>query len=158
MSRTLSRSVFATALLAGIAAAAATTAQAESHVACNTLPAAVLSQAKTEAGDATIRSCVKDKEKGKITYEVETLKDGRSKDIVLDSSGSVIEVEQEVTGSSVPEAVSDAIAKAAQGGKVSKIESVTRGGTIASYETTITSNGQRREVAFSPEGAPVKAD
>jgi Putative beta-lactamase-inhibitor-like, PepSY-like len=157
MSCTLPSSIFAIAVLAGIAAAA-TTAQAESHVSCNTLPAAVLSQVKTEAGDATIRGCVKDKENGKLTYEVETLKDGRSRDIEFDASGSVLEVEQEVTGSSVPAAVSDAIATAAKGGKVGKIESVTRGGAIASYETTITRQGQRREVAFSPQGAPVKAD
>jgi hypothetical protein len=157
MNRTLHRSIFATALL-GIAAAAATTAQAESHVSCNTLPTAVRNQVKTEAGDATIHGCVKDKENGKVTYEVETLKDGRSKDIVLDASGSVLEVEQEVAAASLPAPVSDAIAKAAQGGKVGKIESVTRGGEIASYETTITTKGQRREVAFSPEGAPVKAD
>jgi hypothetical protein len=157
MSCTLPSSIFAIAVLAGIAAAA-TTAQAESHVSCNTLPAGVLSQVKTEAGDATIRGCVKDKENGKLTYEVETLKDGRSRDIEFDASGSVLEVEQEVTGSSVPAAVSDAIATAAKGGKVGKIESVTRGGAIASYETTITRQGQRREVAFSPQGAPVKAD
>ncbi len=157
MSRTLPSSIFAIAVLTGIAAAA-TTAQAESHVSCNTLPAAVLSQVKTEAGDATIRGCVKDKENGKLIYEVETLKDGRSRDIEFDGSGSVLEVEQEVTASSVPAAVSDAIATAAKGGKVGKIESVTRGGSIASYETTITRQGQRREVAFSPQGAPVKAD
>jgi hypothetical protein len=157
MSRTLPSSIFAIAVLAGIAAAA-TTARAESHVSCNTLPAAVLSQVKTEAGDATIRGCVKDKENGKLTYEVETLKDGRSRDIEFDASGSVLEVEQEVTGSSVPAPVSDAIATAAKGGKVGKIESVTRGGAIASYETTITRQGQRHEVAFSPQGAPVKAD
>jgi hypothetical protein len=157
MSRLPSPSIFATALLAGMAVAAAA-ARAESHVPCNTLPPAVFSKAKAEAGDASIRGCVKDKENGKVTYEVETLKDGRSTDFVLDASGTVIEVEQEVTGSSLPAAVSDAIAKAAQGGKVGKVESVTRGGVIASYETTITRNGQRREVAFSPEGAPVKAD
>src|ERR1700758_4992647 len=158
MRRTLALTLSATALLAGIAAAAAPIARAESHVPCNTLPPTVFSQGKTEAGDATIRGCVKDKENGKVIYEVETLKDGKSRDIVLDSSGSVLEVEQEVTASSLPGPVSDAIAKAAQGGKVGKIESVTRGGTIASYETTITNEGRRSEVAFSPEGAPVKAD
>jgi len=157
MGRT-SLAIFATAFLAGIAAAAATSARAESRVSCDTLPARILSRAKSEAGDATIRGCVKDKESGKVTYEVETLKDGRSMDFVLDASGSVIEVEQEVTVSSLPTAVSDAIAKAAQGGKVGKVESVSRGGAIASYETTITRNGQRREVAFSPQGNPVKAD
>jgi threonine dehydrogenase-like Zn-dependent dehydrogenase len=157
MSRT-SPSIFATVLLAGIAVSAAIPACAESRVPCNTLPARVLSRAKSEAGDATIRGCVKDKENGKVTYEVETLKDGKSRDFVLDASGSVIEVEQEVAGGSVPAAVSDAIARAAQGGRVGKIESVTRGGAIASYETTITRNGQRREVAFSPLGNSVKAD
>lgn len=137
---------------------AAATAYAESHVPCNTLPAAVLQHAKLAAGDATVRGCVKDRENGKLTYEVETLKDGKSKDITLDVSGTVLEVEQEVAVSSLPPAVSDAIAKAAHSGKIGKVESVTREGAIASYETTITSNGQRREVAFSPQGAPVKAD
>jgi hypothetical protein len=102
--------------------------------------------------------CVKDRENGKLTYEVETLKDDKSKDITLDVSGTVLEVEQEVAVSSLPPAVSDAIAKAAHGRKPGKVESVTRQGAIASYETTITSNGERRQVAFSPQGAPVEAD
>lgn len=133
-------------------------AMAERHVPCSSLPAAVMTQAKTEAGDATIHGCVKERENGKVTYEVETLKDGRSRDIQLDDSGAVLEIEQEIAADSLPQPVSDAIAKAAQGGKVGKIESVTRGSNIASYETTILKNGKRREVAFSPQGAPEKAD
>ena len=136
----------------------AVAAVAESHVPCDTLPAAALNQAKIEARDATIRSCVKDKEDGKLTYEVETLKDGKSRDIVLDASGTVLEVEQEIDANSLPPAVSGAIAKAANGGKVGKIESVTRGGAIASYETTIMKSGHRHEVAFDPQGATVKPD
>lgn len=149
-----------TAFLAALIATAAqmTAAQAETHVPCKTLPAAVLQQAKVEAADATIRGCVKDKEDGKLTYEVETLKDGKSRDILFDDSGTVLEVEQEVAGASLPSAVSDAIAKAANGGKAGKVESVTRGGVIASYETTITKKGRRQEIAFSPQGDPVKAD
>lgn len=141
-----------------IATLVASAAAAESHFPCNTLPAAVLNQAKVEARDATIRGCVKDKENGKLMYEVETLKDGMSRDIELDASGAVLEVEQQVETSSLPPAVSGAIAKAANGGKIGKVESVTRGGGIASYETTIMKNGHRCEVAFDPQGAPVKAD
>jgi threonine dehydrogenase-like Zn-dependent dehydrogenase len=133
-------------------------ASAESHVPCSSLPAAVLSHAKSEARDATIRGCVKDRENGKLIYEVETLKDGRSRDIALDASGTVLGVEQEVAASGLPPAVSDAIAKAANGGKIGKIESVMRGGAVASYETTITKNGHSREIAFSPQGDPVKVD
>ena len=86
------------------------------------------------------------------------MKHGKSKDITLDVSGTVLEVEQEVATSSLPAAVSDAIAKAAHSRKIGKVESVTREGAIASCETTITSNGEWREVAFSPQGAPVEAD
>lgn len=134
------------------------TARAESHVPCNTLPAAVLAQAKAEAGDASIHGCVQQREHGKLTYEVETLKNGISKDITLDASGRILEVEQQVPVSSLPAAVSDAIAQAAKGGTIGKIESVTRNGAIASYETTIRSNGRSREVAFDPQGSPVHAD
>jgi hypothetical protein len=156
MSRPLPLAVLA--IVFSVSPIAAATAYAESHVSCNTLPAAVLQHAKLEAGPAIIRGCVKDRENGKLIYEVETLKDGKSKDITLDVSGTILEVEQEVAASSLPPAVSEAIAKAAHGSKIGKVESVTREGAIASYETTITSNGERREVAFSPLGAPVKAD
>jgi hypothetical protein len=155
MRPTLTAACLATLL---VTAAQVTVTQAETRVPCDTLPAAVLRQAKIEAGDATIRGCVKDKEDGRLIYEVEMLKDGKSKDIALDASGSVLEVEQEVAASTLPAAVSNAIAKAADGGKAGKVESVTRGGVIASYETTITKKGRRREVAFSPQGDPVKAD
>ena len=51
-------------LIATCAAAVfASTAYAESRVPCNTLPAAVLNQAKIETRDATIRGCVKDRER-----------------------------------------------------------------------------------------------
>jgi hypothetical protein len=111
-------------LLALLAAAGVLSAHAESHVPCHTLPDAVLSHAhaKAEAEGVTIRGCVKEKENGKLTYEVETVKDGRSRDILLDASGAVLEVEQKVTTDSVPAAVADAIAKAADGGKVGMIE------------------------------------
>jgi hypothetical protein len=156
MSRPLPPAFLAIAFSASMIAAA--TAYAESHVPCNTLPAAALQHAKLEGGDAAVRGCVKDRENGKLTYEVETLKDGKSKDITLDVSGTVLEIEQQVAVSSLPPVVSDAIAKAAHSRKLGKVESVTRQGAIASYETTITSNGERREVAFSPQGAPVEAD
>jgi hypothetical protein len=65
------------------------------------------------------------------------LNDGRRKDIALDTSGSVLEVEPAVAAGNLPTASSDVIARAANGGKFGKIKSVTRGGVIASCETTI---------------------
>ena len=149
-----------TAILASSAASLilALSVFAERHVSCSTLPAAVMNQAKTEAGDATIRGCVQERENAKLAYEVETLKQGKSRDIELDATGAVDEIQQEIPAATLPQAVSDAIAKAAGGGQVGKIESVTKGNIIASYETTIVKNGKRREIAFTPQGTPVKAD
>lgn len=86
------------------------------------------------------------------------MKDGKSKDIMLNVSGTVLAAEQEVAASSLPPALSEPMAKAAHGSRVGKVESVMREGAIASYETTITSNGEPRELALRPQGAPVQAD
>lgn len=104
----------------------------------------------------TIKSCVKDTSAGKVTYELETLKDGRSKDISLDAKGNVLEVEEQVDQASLPAPVVAAIQKAAHGGTVGKVESLTRGGALVSYETTITLNGKRHEVTFRPDGSATK--
>ena len=145
-------------LTAVLAAGAAATAYGEVKVSCDTLPAAVLQQAKTEAPGAAIHGCVRDKENGKLMYEVETIQDGKSKDMTFDANGGLMEVEQQVDHESLPAAVSGAITKAANGADIGKVESVTRGGSVVSYETTITRKGKHKEVAFSPEGAPMKAD
>jgi hypothetical protein len=75
-----------------------------------------------------------------------------SRDIALGTTGSPVEIEQETPAGNLPVAGSEAIA--ANGGRVGKIESLTRGRTIASYQTTIKS----KEVAFSPQGVPVNVD
>lgn len=152
----------ATALLA---AAAIPHARGESRVPCNTLPATVLDHARKQAPDATVKTCVKDKEGSRLEYEVETSDAGRSKDMVFDPAGNIIEVEQEIDRGALPAAVANAIRQAAQGGEAGKVESVTKfgsksatGSDAISYETTITRNGTKREVAFRSDGTPVKPD
>jgi len=128
----------------------------ETKVPCSTLPAVVMAQGTKMLDGGTIKSCVKDTSAGKVTYELETLKDGRSKDISLDAKGNVLEVEEQVDQASLPAPVVAAIQKAAHGGTVGKVESLTRGGALVSYETTITLNGKRHEVTFRPDGSATK--
>ncbi len=141
-----------------VVAGSAARAHGETKVSCDTVPAAVLHEAKAQAPGASIRGCVRDKENGKLTYEVETIQDNKSKDMTFDASGGLIEIEQQVDRDSLPAAVSIAMATSAKGGEIGKIESVTRGSSVVSYETTIKRKGKRNEVAFSPEGTPMKAD
>lgn len=79
---------------------------------------------------------------------------GHGKDIEMDSTGAVVEVEEEVDLGSIPEAARSAIEKGAEGGKVLKVESVTHGTTLVAYEAAVSKAGKHSEVWVDPEGKP----
>jgi hypothetical protein len=132
---------------------------AEHSVPCSTLPEAVQQRSKThiESG-TTVHGCVKDVSDGKTTYEIEFITSKGSEDVTFSPAGDVLEIEQQVDPATVPAPVAAAFAKAATGGKLGKVESLTRQGKLIAYESTIEKGGKHREVAFNPDGAPMKAD
>ena len=132
---------------------------AEHSVPCSTLPEAVQQRSKSllEPG-TTVHGCGKDVSAGKTTYEMELLTLKGSKDVTFSPAGDVVEVEQQVDAATLPPSVAAAFAKAATGGKLGKVESLTRQGKLISYESTVEKGGKHREVAFRPDGAPMKAD
>jgi uncharacterized membrane protein YkoI len=122
------------------------------------LPPAVQSAIKEQAAGATILGASKEREHGHMTYEVETKKDGKGRDLTFDEKGSLLEVEQELDLDSVPGPVRQAIQKRVAGGTVKKVESVTQGSTT-SYEADVrTKDGKSREVAVNADGSPHKGD
>ena len=130
---------------------------AEHSIACSTLPSAVQQKSKLVLDGAVVHGCVRDISKGKTNYELELLKDGRSRDVTFDSEGNVLEVEEQIDFAALPKPVADAIQKKA-GSHLGKIESLTRGGTLISYETTVNLNGKHQEIAFRPDGSAMKPD
>lgn len=132
---------------------------AEHSVPCGTLPDAVQQRSKSllQSG-ITVHGCVKDVSAGKTTYEIEMITPKGSKDVTFSATGDILEVEQQVEPATLPPAVSAALTKAATGGKLGKVESLTRQGQLVSYESTIEKDGKHREVAFRPDGTPMKAD
>ncbi len=135
------------------APAQAPPAKTAPHVDLSKYPAAVRSTIEAETKNATLKGVSKETEKGKTQYEVETLVNGKSRDLLLDPSGTVIEVEEEIALESAPAAVQDAL-KAR--GKVLKLESVLRGG-VTTYEASVQGkNGRKTSVALDAQGKPVK--
>src|SRR5258705_13834822 len=132
---------------------------AEHSVPCNTLPDAVQQRSKThiEPG-TTVHGCVKDVSAGKTTYEMELITPKGSKDVTFNPAGDVLEIEQQVDPATLPPPVAAAFTKAASGGKLGKVESLTRQGKLIAYESTVEKSGKHREVAFRPDGAAMKAD
>lgn len=142
--------VIALSLMGAVAVMAA-----EKKVKMQDLPPAVQQTVKAATKNATLVGLAQEVENGKTVYEAETKVNGRGRDVTIDSSGAVLEVEEEVALESIPAAARAAIEKEAAGGKIAKIETVTKGKTVT-YEAALTKKGKKSEVSFTADGAPVK--
>ncbi len=129
---------------------------AEMKVHFQDLPPAVQKSAKEQSQGATVRGYSKDVENGKTVYEVETRSNGKSKDISLDETGAVVEVEQQVDMSGLPAPVMAGLQKQADGGKLVKVESVAKDGSVSSYEADVLKGNKKHEVAVTADGRPMK--
>lgn len=127
----------------------------ETKIQFGDMPAKVQAAASQESKGASIHGYEKEIEKGQTYYEVQLKKDGRTKDILFDEIGAVVEIEQEVTLSDVPGPAMEGIRKQAAGAKIIKVESVTKKQTVT-YEATITRGSKRSEIAVAENGSPIK--
>ena len=135
--------------------AACAVADSEKKIQKSDLPAAVQKAADEQTKGAEIKGYSKEVEKGKTYYEVETRLDGHGRDLLFDASGKLVEVEEEIAIDKLPPAVRNAIEKAATGGKLNKVESVTKGSVIT-YEASITKGGKKSEILFNADGTKGK--
>jgi uncharacterized membrane protein YkoI len=129
----------------------------EKAITMKELPAAVQRTVQEQSKGATIRGLSKEVEGGKTVYEVEMKVKGHGKDVTIDASGAVIEVEEEVALESIPGAARAAIEKAAGSGQITKVETVSAGKQLA-YEAHLRKDGKRSEVEVGGDGRLLPAD
>ena len=89
---------------------------------------------------------------GQALYEVEMTVKGHSKDVLMDATGAVVEVEEQVALGALPAAVHAGLSAKARGGKMGKVESITKQGRLVAYEAIVESNGKRSEIQTGPDG------
>src|SRR5579864_560298 len=106
---------------------------AEKRVKMENLPPAVQKTVQQQSKGATIRGLSQEVENGKTFYEAELKVNGHNKDLLIDSAGAVVEIEEEVPLDSVPAAAKAAIEKGARKGKIALVESVTQNNSIVAY-------------------------
>jgi len=126
----------------------------EQRVTRRDLPAAVARTVDAQARGATIRGYSREKEHGQIFYEVALRVNGHSRDVLMDTTGAVVEVEEQVDIATLPAAVHEGLIAAAGSGKLRSVESVTRGGQTA-YEGRVFTNGKWSEIKVGPDGKPL---
>ena len=129
---------------------------AEKKLQLKDLPAAVQKAVTDQAKGGEIKTISMEKENGITQYEVETMLNGKHRDFNLDTKGTLLAVEEETSIDSVPAPVKTAILKKAGTGRVTMVETVTKG-TDTMYEAAITSKaGKKSEALFKADGTPTK--
>jgi len=116
------------------------------------LPPAVQKAVQDQTKGLTVKGLAKEVEDGKTFYEAETTVNGHSKDFLFDTTGKLVEIEEEVSLDSVPAAVKTALEAE---GKVLLVETVTKGKTVT-YEGTVEKNGKKSEIPMDANGKKIK--
>ena len=137
-------------------AASLANAQEEKKIRRNQLPAAVEKTVAAESQGATIKGFSREVEKGKTYYEAEMSINGRGKDILMDTRGNIVEVEEQVDMATLPQAVQDALNKAAGTGTIEMVESLTKNGKLVAYEGHVKRGKKRSEIQVGPNGEKLK--
>lgn len=119
------------------------------------LPAAVERTVAAQAHGATIREFSKEVEDGHTSYEVALTVNGHGKDISMDSTGTITEVEEQVVFDSLPAAVRAGLTAKAGNGRIGTVESLTKAGKLVAYEAHVTTNDKRSEIQVGPDGKPL---
>jgi len=118
------------------------------------LPPAVARTVATVSQGATVRGVSREVENGQTLYEVELRVNGHGKDVTMDSTGAVVEVEEEVALATLPEAVQAGLRAGAGARTIRLVESVSEGGQIVMYEAHVVNGAKRSEVKVGPDGKP----
>lgn len=126
---------------------------ADAKVQLKDLPPAVKATVEAETKNATLKGLGKEKENGKTVYELETLVNGRTRDLMIDAAGKVYDVEEQLDLDKAPAPVKAAIEAK---GKVVALESATTNGTVHYEGQVLTKAGKKVSFDLNPDGTPVK--
>ncbi len=142
------------AVLAALALATSVPSSArEQQVKIDDLPAAVKQTVLEVSKGVKRRELTREVENGETFYEAELEVNGRTRDVIMDASGIVVLIEEEVDWNLVPAAVRATIETAAQGRKILFVETLTRNDKIEAYEAHVRKWWWREmEIKVDPEG------
>jgi len=116
------------------------------------LPAAVQRSADEQSAGARVRGYSTEKENGQDVYEVEMTVHGHGRDVTIAADGTVLEIEEQMALDSLPAAVQAGLRQLAGSGRITKVESLTKRGTLVAYEAQVRTGTKRSEIQVGPDG------
>ena len=142
-------------LLGAVAMFATVSLGQEKKIQRSDLPAAVEDTVAAESRGAVIRGFSMENENGQTYYEAEMTVNGHGRDVLIDKSGAVVEVEQQVPFESLPNSVREGLRAKTGKGKILKVESITKHDRLVAYEAKILTGTKKSEVQVGPDGKPL---
>jgi hypothetical protein len=140
--------------MVGVLLATSAVAQ-EKKIKRSELPPAVEKTVAAQSAGATVKGFSKENEKGQTYYEAEMVVNGHSKDLLIDTNGAIVEVEEEIAMNALPADVKAGLQAKAAEGKLVKVESITKKDKLVAYEAQVTKGGKKSEVQVGPDGKPL---
>jgi uncharacterized membrane protein YkoI len=132
--------------------AAATQGTAERRVKLAELSPAVRATVEAETRGATLKGLTQETADGKVVYEVETVVNGRTRDLMIDSAGKVYDVEEQIGLEKVPAPVRAAIEAK---GQILVLEAATTNGRVHYEGQVRTKAGRKLSFDLDPQGKPI---
>ena len=121
------------------------------------LPEAVQKTVEANLKGGEIKSIAKEKENGVEQYEIETLRNGKARNVDVDSKGTLLVIEEQTTIDAIPAAAKAGILKKAGDGKLGMIETFSKPGQPMMYEASYTDKmGKKHEMLVKADGTERK--
>ena len=146
--RTISRAALIAMAVSLLTIAAA--AQ-EKKITAKDVPAAVISAFKTAYPNATIRGYAREKENGKVLYEIESREGTTTRDVLYNPDGTVAEIEESIAATDLPLEVQQALKEKFPKAVITKVEKTTAGDKV-SYEIVARQGKKRVTIEFDSSG------
>ena len=124
----------------------------EKKIERSALPATVERAVQAETQGAIIKGFAEEHEHGKTFYEAETLVNGHTRDVLFAPDGTIAEIEEEVAFDSLSANVRAGLTEKAAGGKITKVESLTKKGKLVAYEGHVKRGSKSSEIRVGPDG------
>jgi uncharacterized membrane protein YkoI len=139
-----------------VAAALSIAVAAEKKLTIQDLPTPAQKTAQDQLKNATLVAISTENEKGRKLYEIETKVNGKVRDVLIDATGKVVEVEDEVDIATIPAPARTAIEKKVGKDKLERVESLTKSAGIEAYEAFIKKGTKTTEYAVKADGSAYK--
>ncbi len=122
-------------------------------------PTAITTSAESAYPGSKVSSCKKEKEDGKIQYQVDLkTKDSRKLDIDMDTTGTILLTEEIVPNDSVSQEAQTAFAAKYPKSKITKAERQTKADGAVTYELSFKEKGKKKEATFQQNGTFVEIE